>query len=299
VGFRFRKRISFGKFLHFNLSKSGVSTSIGRPGATVNLGKRPKLTVGIPGTGLSYQASLPKRKRTKSMPASPPLPPPPPDPLALKRQRVFEIFNDLKTFTVDEQNPAPGFQRVIKLCTELVELLRSMQALRPGEPIERALKNCERLLEFNRWEAINYTDHTEETRDANKSAAADFEATKLTDQQWEEFWRHVGPPLPATSLAQARVTPAQFNKGVERLRYLMTEPLPLGAELGRGGERAIAAAEKCGPILHESISLVREIKLARPAPYSMRLWPILKLTSRCKRRFWMIFAPLVSKQENW
>jgi hypothetical protein len=70
MGFRFRKRISLGKFLHFDLSKSGVSTSIGRPGATVNLGKRPKLTVGIPGSGLSYQASLPKRKRTKPTQAS-------------------------------------------------------------------------------------------------------------------------------------------------------------------------------------------------------------------------------------
>ena len=54
MGFRFRKRISLGKFLHFNISKSGISTSIGRPGATVNLGKRtPEIAAGFPKVTIS------------------------------------------------------------------------------------------------------------------------------------------------------------------------------------------------------------------------------------------------------
>jgi L,D-peptidoglycan transpeptidase YkuD (ErfK/YbiS/YcfS/YnhG family) len=55
MGFRFRKRIKILPGVWFNLSKSGISTSIGGKGLTVNLkdGKT-KTTIGIPGTGLSY-----------------------------------------------------------------------------------------------------------------------------------------------------------------------------------------------------------------------------------------------------
>jgi hypothetical protein len=65
MSFRFRKRISLGKFFHLNLSKSGVSASIGRRGATVNVGRRgTTATVGIPGSGVSYQRRLGKRRAT-------------------------------------------------------------------------------------------------------------------------------------------------------------------------------------------------------------------------------------------
>lgn len=55
MGFRFRKRIKILPGIWFNLSKSGISTSIGGKGVTVNLkdGKT-KTTVGLPGTGMSY-----------------------------------------------------------------------------------------------------------------------------------------------------------------------------------------------------------------------------------------------------
>ncbi|MGR5208316.1 DUF4236 domain-containing protein [Vibrio sp. PNB23_22_7] len=59
MGFKFRKRIKIAPGLHVNVSKSGVSTSIGKPGATVNIGKKGvKATVGIPGSGLSYSQNL-------------------------------------------------------------------------------------------------------------------------------------------------------------------------------------------------------------------------------------------------
>lgn len=55
MGFRFRKSIRILPGLRLNLSKSGVSASIGAPGATVNLSDRgTRATVGLPGTGLSY-----------------------------------------------------------------------------------------------------------------------------------------------------------------------------------------------------------------------------------------------------
>jgi Protein of unknown function (DUF4236) len=58
-GFRFRKSISILPGVKFNISKGGVSTSVGGKGATVNLGtKTQSVNVGIPGTGMSYKVPL-------------------------------------------------------------------------------------------------------------------------------------------------------------------------------------------------------------------------------------------------
>ena len=56
MGFlRFRRSIRIGPGLRVNLSKSGVSTSIGRRGAWFTMGPRgTRSTVGLPGSGLSY-----------------------------------------------------------------------------------------------------------------------------------------------------------------------------------------------------------------------------------------------------
>lgn len=57
--FRFRKTISILPGVRINLSKTGVSSSIGGNGATVNVGKNgPMVTLGIPGTGLSYRTPV-------------------------------------------------------------------------------------------------------------------------------------------------------------------------------------------------------------------------------------------------
>ena len=60
MGFRFRKIISVVPGVKVNLSKSGASTSIGGHGATVNVGTsgRKTVTLGVPGTGMSYQLPL-------------------------------------------------------------------------------------------------------------------------------------------------------------------------------------------------------------------------------------------------
>lgn len=60
--FRFRKAIPLGRFLRINVSKTGTSLSVGRPGATVNVRKdRVDGTVGVPGSGLSYKERLSNR----------------------------------------------------------------------------------------------------------------------------------------------------------------------------------------------------------------------------------------------
>lgn len=60
--FRFRKVLPLGRFLRINVSKTGASLSVGRPGATVNVRKdRVDGTVGLPGSGLSYKERLANR----------------------------------------------------------------------------------------------------------------------------------------------------------------------------------------------------------------------------------------------
>ncbi|MDE1487658.1 DUF4236 domain-containing protein [Xenorhabdus bovienii] len=63
MALKFRKRIKIAPGVYINVSKSGISTSIGGKGATINIGKNgTKATVGIPGTGLSYSTKLSGKK---------------------------------------------------------------------------------------------------------------------------------------------------------------------------------------------------------------------------------------------
>lgn len=60
MGFRFFKRVKLLPGVSLNFSKSGVSTTIGPPGAKVTLGHgKVRETVGIPGTGISYTSMTP------------------------------------------------------------------------------------------------------------------------------------------------------------------------------------------------------------------------------------------------
>ena len=58
MGLRFRRTIKLFPGVRLNLSKSGVSTSIGVRGAHVTIGHgKTRSTVGVPGTGLSYTST--------------------------------------------------------------------------------------------------------------------------------------------------------------------------------------------------------------------------------------------------
>jgi putative peptidoglycan binding protein/uncharacterized protein DUF4236 len=66
MGFRYRKRVSFGKFVRLNLSGSGVSLGLGPRGANVNISKRGvRTTVGIAGSGLSWSETKHWKARPK------------------------------------------------------------------------------------------------------------------------------------------------------------------------------------------------------------------------------------------
>ena len=57
---RFRKSIKLFPGVRFNFSKSGISTSLGVKGATINIkpGRSTRATIGIPGTGLSHSQNI-------------------------------------------------------------------------------------------------------------------------------------------------------------------------------------------------------------------------------------------------
>lgn len=59
--FRYRRRIRVGKGLYVNLGKKGItSVTVGRRGASMNVNRKgTRESIGVPGTGLSYQT---KRK---------------------------------------------------------------------------------------------------------------------------------------------------------------------------------------------------------------------------------------------
>lgn len=77
MGFRFRKTVRFGKLIRLNFSNSGTNLGLGPRGANINIGKRGiRQTIGIPGSGLSYQTFTKWTDQPKA--ADPSLPPPSP-----------------------------------------------------------------------------------------------------------------------------------------------------------------------------------------------------------------------------
>ncbi|MBU6257924.1 MAG: DUF4236 domain-containing protein [Burkholderiales bacterium] len=76
MAIRFRKRIKVLPGVWLNLSKSGLSTTVGGKGVTVNVGKDgTRSTLNIPGTGVSYtHHSAPSEH--PSLPLSQPQPEP-------------------------------------------------------------------------------------------------------------------------------------------------------------------------------------------------------------------------------
>jgi len=66
MGLRFRKSITIFPGVKLNISKSGLSLSVGKKGASFNAGTsgRKSVTVGVPGTGLSYSKTISSGRKT-------------------------------------------------------------------------------------------------------------------------------------------------------------------------------------------------------------------------------------------
>jgi Protein of unknown function (DUF4236) len=72
MGFRFRRRIKLLPGISLNVSKSGISTSIGGRGAHITVGHgKVRETVGLPGTGISYSHVEPTHRAAEPSSAAP------------------------------------------------------------------------------------------------------------------------------------------------------------------------------------------------------------------------------------
>lgn len=57
MGFRFKRRFKLLPGVHINLSKSGISTSVGVKGAQITHGHgKTRTTFGLPGSGISHSS---------------------------------------------------------------------------------------------------------------------------------------------------------------------------------------------------------------------------------------------------
>lgn len=68
MGFNFRKSLKIAPGVRLNVTKKGVSSvSVGGKGVRTNFSnKGTKTTVGIPGSGLSYTSTTPKKSRNST-----------------------------------------------------------------------------------------------------------------------------------------------------------------------------------------------------------------------------------------
>jgi hypothetical protein len=70
MALRFRRRIKIFPGVHLNISRSGISTSVGVRGASITLGKRGTyLNTGIPGSGVSWRGRIDSLVSAQTPPA--------------------------------------------------------------------------------------------------------------------------------------------------------------------------------------------------------------------------------------
>ena len=67
MGLRFRKIISLGSLLRLNISKTGIGVGVGPRGFSLSIGSKGICkSVGIPGSGISYQETMSWKKLNES-----------------------------------------------------------------------------------------------------------------------------------------------------------------------------------------------------------------------------------------
>lgn len=72
MGLNFRKSIKIADGVKLNIGKKSASVSVGKKGAHLNVSStgRKSVTVGIPGTGLSYTQEIGKKSTSKKKSSS-------------------------------------------------------------------------------------------------------------------------------------------------------------------------------------------------------------------------------------
>ena len=63
MGFRFDRHVGILPGLRVNFSKSGISLTEGVSGAHITIGRTPRITLGIPGSGISWTKTMERGRR--------------------------------------------------------------------------------------------------------------------------------------------------------------------------------------------------------------------------------------------
>jgi hypothetical protein len=93
MGLRFQRALRIFPWLRVNVSKSGVSGSLGPRGADINIGRHGVTTnAGVPGTGISYRSKLGGRGSTVGV-------------LALGAALAFAAYRNIDRITAVSQHP--------------------------------------------------------------------------------------------------------------------------------------------------------------------------------------------------
>jgi hypothetical protein len=70
MGWRFQRHVNTG-LGRINISKSGISLSEGVRGAHITIGRTPRITLGIPGSGISWTETMGRgRSRSSASPVA-------------------------------------------------------------------------------------------------------------------------------------------------------------------------------------------------------------------------------------
>jgi len=140
MSFRFRKRIKIIPGIYLNVSKSGISTTVGPRGATVSISNRGSyLNLGIPGTGISYRQKIEQGKAT-----------PPSSNLGLVSNPVQShmgpviqqdfFFDKSKTINVNISN-----DNLVHIKTSIIDSrVEMLDIIEKGQAVATTLKNLKR-----------------------------------------------------------------------------------------------------------------------------------------------------------
>lgn len=167
MAFRFFRRIKIAPGISLNLSKSGVSTSIGPRGAKLTLGRRGvSQSVGIPGTGLSWRSQItPARQRADA-----------------------QASTDAKLTDL----PTSQVVQALNLAPEAVEVFEAMKSGTDG--VTKTFKSGTELLAH--WEGVRtlpgaYMMHPQTSRRMNDAQVRAFAAKMDRDNATEKLNKEI------------------------------------------------------------------------------------------------------------
>lgn len=199
MGLRFRRTFKVFPGVHLNISKGGVSASIGVPGATLNVGKNgAQLTGGIPGTGISYRQRLAgplTSPRQATPPPAPRLPVPAPGASPAIAQPVVVTKPLMESAPIDQLTSASLREVRDLVAAAHKESVRLQADLGPAEKRkEDAQKRAyawehdevRRTLFAGKYEKV--LDEYEDARDDLKEIKAHLETCKITLGMESSVW---------------------------------------------------------------------------------------------------------------